>query len=57
MFYDWFKIIYIMMRKVFKTKDFKGSIFVEFSTEEEAKKVISQEKLMFKGQELTKMFR
>lgn len=57
MFYDWFKIVYIMMRKVFKTKDFKGSIFVEFSTEEEAKKVISQEKLMFKGQELTKMFR
>lgn len=46
-----------MMRRMFQTKEFKGSVFVEFSTQEEAKKVMALEKLMYKDQELTKMFR
>ncbi|KAK3747310.1 hypothetical protein QZH41_016947, partial [Actinostola sp. cb2023] len=51
------KVVYIMMRRFFQTKEFKGSVFVEFSNQEEAKKVMAVEKLTFKDEELIKKFR
>ncbi|XP_020916757.1 lupus La protein [Exaiptasia diaphana] len=50
-------VVYIMMRRVYQTKEFKGSVFVEFTTLEEAKKFLAEEKSTYKDEELIKMLR
>lgn len=45
------KVVYIMMRKD-KDKKFKGSVFVEFSTQEEAKEFLTLESLKYEEEEL-----
>ena len=49
--------VFIMMRRLFQSKEFKGSVFVEFSTVDEAKNVLATEDLKYKDQELSKMFK
>lgn len=44
----------LSMRKLYKTKHFKGCIHVVYKTEEEAKKVLTTEALKFKDRELRK---
>ena len=46
------------LRRHITSKDFKGSIFVEFASEETAKKVIEMSnKLVYEGLELMLMFK
>ena len=48
----------VRLRRHITSKDFKGSIFVEFASEETAKKVIQMSnKLVYEGAELTLMFK
>ena len=46
-----------MMRRVYQTKEFKGSVFVEFTTLDEAKKFLAEDKSTYKDEELIKMLR
>jgi hypothetical protein len=46
-----------MMRRMFQDKEFKGSVFVEFSTVEEATKVLENKDLKYKDEVLIKMLK
>ena len=52
------RVLSVRLRRHITSKDFKGSIFVEFVSEETAKKVIQMSnKLVYEGAELTLMFK
>ena len=52
------RVLSVRLRRHIASKDFKGSIFVEFATEESAKKVTAMSnKLVFEGAEVTLMFK
>ena len=47
----WFQVVYIMLRKT-REKTFKGSVFIEFATENEAKAFLALESVRYDGEEL-----
>lgn len=52
------RVLSVRLRRHIASKDFKGSIFVEFSSEESAKKVSGMSNtLVYEGAELTLMFK
>lgn len=57
LFFLLLKVTYIVMRRTLEDRTFKGSVFVEFESSDEAKAFVNQESLKYNDQELIKMMK
>ena len=57
LFFFLLKVTYIVMRRTREDRTFKGSVFVEFESADQAKAFVNQESLKYNDQELIKMMK